>query len=167
MICCWSGERGAHQGGYAHHGHAAVCVLVWVGCDGSHHFALRLNSRDFSRCASSTSNFHLSPPASAGAYVVFAVSPISLTIVTVGVYTLSVITLVFFVYSVANRSNFGRCSRPSDAFAFLITRCVLCSVGVLVFLVLGALPPCLPASQPPPHPCFRNRTVQHCARFVR
>ena len=44
-----------------------------------------------------------------GAYVVFAVSPVSLTVITVGVYTLSVITLVFFVYSVANRSNFGRC----------------------------------------------------------
>ncbi len=40
--------------------------------------------------------------------MVFAVSPVGLTIITVGVYTLSVITLVFFVYSVANRSNFGR-----------------------------------------------------------
>ena len=47
-----------------------------------------------------------------GAYVVFAVSPVGLTIITVGVYTLSVITLVFFVYSVANRSNFGRCCHP-------------------------------------------------------
>jgi hypothetical protein len=49
---------------------------------------------------------------SPGAYVVFAVSPVGLTIITVGVYTLSVITLVFFVYSVANRSNFGRCCHP-------------------------------------------------------
>jgi hypothetical protein len=105
----------------------------------------------------STSNFHLSPPASAGAYVVFAVSPISLTIVTVGVYTLSVITLVFFVYSVANRSNFGRCSRPSDAFAFLITRCVPYSVGVLVFLVLGPLPPAYPPV---------NRLLTHASGIV-
>ncbi len=50
---------------------------------------------------------------SLGTYVVFAVSPVGLIIVTVGCYTLSVITLVFFVYSVANRSNFGRCGHPS------------------------------------------------------
>jgi hypothetical protein len=53
-------------------------------------------------------NSHTMP----GVYVVFAVSPVGLTIITVGVYTLSVITLVFFVYSVANRSNFGR-HRPA------------------------------------------------------
>jgi hypothetical protein len=73
-----------------------------------------------------------------GAYVVFAVSPVSLTVVTVGVYTLSVITLVFFVYSVANRSNFGRCSVvKSQRKQFVLNSPVNYSVGVLVFLVLG------------------------------
>lgn len=122
----WSGEGSAHQGGHAHHGHAPVRVLARLGRHCRHHIPLRLHTRHCSWCGPLVAHVHHSP--SAGAYVVFAVSPVSLTIITVGVYTLSVITLVFFVYSVANRSNFGRCSSPCQLCHLRLTPCAAASV---------------------------------------